>query len=159
MPADKRSFIISNDPDRANFDAIEALLRTSYWAADRTREAIESSFRSPASIPFFVLDAENKTVGFARVVTDRFTIGWVGDVMIDADHRGAGLGKLLVKAIIDHPDLHREGVRLILGTKDAHGLYEQFGFFRRELMWRQPMGATDNASGWSSVPVTPSAKE
>lgn len=186
---------VTNDPARADFDSIEAMLRTSYWAAERARDVIEASFRPPASIPFFVLDASAAadvgktaadthnasgttagltsdttatlppdttvqptdptagraatggtlpplpTIGFGRVVTDRLTIGWVCDVMIHPAHRGTGVGKLLVQAIVTHPDLNRPGVRLILGTKDAHGLYEQFGFFRRELMWRHPMAA------------------
>jgi GNAT superfamily N-acetyltransferase len=139
---------VSNDLTLADFDTIEAVLRTSYWAADRPREVIEATFRSPASIPFFVLDMSGvaagnppATVGFARVVTDRLTIGWLCDVMIHPDRRGDGLGKLLVGSILNHPDLYKPGVRLMLGTNDAHGLYEQFGFFRRELMWRHPMGA------------------
>ncbi len=152
-------YMVSSDLALADFDAIEALLRTSYWAAERSRDVIESAFRSPASIPFFVFDLDArvsspapapgdagedarapKTVGFGRVVTDRLTIGWVCDVMIHPDYRGQGLSKLLVGSIVNHPDLNKPGVRLILGTKDAHGLYEQFGFFRRELMWRHPMG-------------------
>ncbi|QOV87648.1 GNAT family N-acetyltransferase [Humisphaera borealis] len=140
---------VTNELAAADFDAIEALLRTSYWAAERPRDVIEQTFRSPASIPFFVLDMTGvatgsppATVGFGRVVTDRLTIGWLCDVMIDPSHRGAGIGKLLVSSMLHHPDLNKPGVRLVLGTKDAHGLYEQFGFFRRELMWRHPMGAT-----------------
>ena len=141
---------VVNELAIADFDAVEAMLRTSYWAADRTRTVIEQSFRSPACIPFFVLDMINvaeghtpATVGFGRVVTDRLTIGWLCDVMIHPDHRGGGVGKMLVSSMVNHPDLNKPGVRLMLGTKDAHGLYESFGFFRRELMWRHPGGATD----------------
>jgi len=163
-------YMVSNDLALADFDVIESLLRTSYWASTRPRDVIEAAFRSPASLPFFVFDlaapavAEDakvraggdarapgrdtpRTVGFGRVVTDRLTIGWLCDVMIHPEHRGTGVGKLLVSSIVRHPDLDKPGVRLILGTSDAHGLYEQFGFFRRELMWRHPMGA-DKGQGF-----------
>jgi GNAT superfamily N-acetyltransferase len=69
----------------------------------------------------------DEQVGFARVVTDRATFAWIADVYIESDHRGNGLGKRLVSAVLGHPGL--QGLRRwMLGTADAHGLYRQFGF-------------------------------
>jgi len=75
-----------------------------------------------------------KQVGFARVVTDRATFAWLCDVFVDEAHRGRGLGKRLVESVVGHPDL--EGLAIVLATRDAHGLYERFGFVRREMMRR-----------------------
>lgn len=141
--SDPSPYTIHNDPTRADFDAVARLLHGTYWAAHRPRADIDASFRSPASIPFFAADPAGRTVACARVVTDGLTIAWVCDVVVDANCRGSGLGKQLVAAIVAHPVMNRPGVRMMLGTKDAHGLYEQFGFFRRELMWRHPGGATE----------------
>jgi GNAT superfamily N-acetyltransferase len=65
-------------------------------------------------------------IGFARVVTDRATFAWIADVIIHADHRGRGLGKWLIACIVAHHDLR--DTQMILKTRDAHGLYSQFGF-------------------------------
>lgn len=67
-------------------------------------------------------------MGFARAVTDYATIYWLCDVIIDEKHRGHGLGKMLVESVVNCEEL--AGLRGILGTKDAHGLYEQYGFVR-----------------------------
>jgi GNAT superfamily N-acetyltransferase len=78
-------------------------------------------------------------VGFARVVTDGATFSWVCDVFVDPAHRGHGLGKRLVAEILAHPRIAAGTV--YLGTKDAHGLYEKFGFVRWELMRRPRQGS------------------
>lgn len=68
-----------------------------------------------------------KQVGFARVITDKATYGYIADVFILEEYRGRGLSKLLMRAIVQHPEL--QGLRrLCLMTRDAHGLYAQFGF-------------------------------
>lgn len=133
-------YAVTTDLARADLDAVAAMLRSSYWAADRPPAVTAAAFRSSASIPFVLLDPAGRTVGCARVVTDRLTFGWVCDVFVHPDHRGRGRGKFLVRAVLAHPDLDRPGVRLTLNTRDAHGLYESFGFARRELMWRHPQG-------------------
>ena len=70
--------------------------------------------------------ADGQLAGFARVVTDYATFGWLADVFVLEAYRGQGVGKALVQAVEDHPDLR--AVRLLLATKDAHGLYAQYGF-------------------------------
>jgi GNAT superfamily N-acetyltransferase len=116
---------ISDDPARLDLDAVERLLRETYWAADRSRAAMEQSVVRSISLGAYWRGA---LVGFARIVTDGVTIAWICDVVIDAAHRGAGLGKALVEAVVTHPEI--AGVRQILATRDAHALYEKFGFER-----------------------------
>jgi GNAT superfamily N-acetyltransferase len=116
---------ISTDKSRLDIAWIHRFLsEESYWAArvplEIVRRAVEHSL-------CFGLYVDGHQVGFARVVTDRATFAWVSDVFVDADHRGRGYGKRLMEAIGAHPDL--QDLRLwILGTRDAHGLYEQYGF-------------------------------
>jgi GNAT superfamily N-acetyltransferase len=74
-----------------------------------------------------VFDPQGRQVGFARLVTDRATFAYLADVFIDEKERGKGLSKFLMREILSHPDL-RGLRRMLLATRDAHSLYEQFGF-------------------------------
>ncbi|HEX8287527.1 MAG TPA: GNAT family N-acetyltransferase [Pyrinomonadaceae bacterium] len=118
-------FTISTDPDRLQVDRIhEFLTEESYWARERSREQTETAIKN--SLPFGVYKGEN-LIGFARVVTDYATFAYLGDVFITEEYRGRGLSKWLMEIIVNHPDL--QGFRRwILATKDAHTLYEKFGF-------------------------------
>jgi N-acetylglutamate synthase-like GNAT family acetyltransferase len=85
-----------------------------------------------------VLYQQQKLIGFARVISDFATFGYLADVFILPDKRGKGLSKWLMKIIIEHPQL--QGLRrFTLATRDAHGLYAQFGFtpFDRPERWMQ----------------------
>ncbi len=116
---------ISSDPDRLNVDLIHRWLsKESYWAQGRTLEAIRATIANSICFGIY-LDGEQ--VGFARVVSDRVTFAWLADVFIDEAHRGHGYGKSLVAAALAHPEL-REVRRWLLATRDAHGLYAQYGF-------------------------------
>lgn len=122
--AKRENFTISTDPARLDIDVICDFLSRSYWANDRPRERIE---RSLANSLVFGLHDEEKQIGLARVVTDYATFAWLCDVFIDDAYRGKGLGKWLMETILDHPDL--QGLRRwLLATRDAHGLYSQFGW-------------------------------
>ncbi|WP_010493176.1 GNAT family N-acetyltransferase [Paenibacillus elgii] len=116
-------------------DVIYALLQTSYWAADRSKETVLRSFENSLCFGLYHGEAQ---VGFMRVVTDYATFAWVCDVIVHPDHRGQGLGKSLMQFLVEHPAVR--DIRMVLGTKDAHGLYEQYGFERLELM-RRPIPA------------------
>ncbi len=118
-------FIVSTDRSRLQIEVIHKYLREeSYWARERTREQTETAIKN--SLPFGVYKGENQ-IGFARVVTDYATFAYLGDVYILAEYRGRGLSKRLMETIINHPDL--QGFRRwILATRDAHALYEKFGF-------------------------------
>jgi len=97
----------------------------SYWAADIPLAVFERAVRGSLTIGAYA--PSDDLAAMARVVTDRATFGWVCDVFVGAAFRGHGLGKALVAYIRAHPDL--QGLRrLHLATRDAHGLYAQFGF-------------------------------
>jgi GNAT superfamily N-acetyltransferase len=122
---DPDAYEISTDKSRLDLDRISAFLADSYWASKRPRHVIEKSIA--ASLCFAAYrKADGAQVGFARVVTDGATFGWLADVYVDPECRGAGLGKALMQAITQAPELR--GVRLLLVTRDAHGLYARYGF-------------------------------
>jgi len=118
-------FTISTKPERLQVDIIHKYLsEESYWAKERSYKQTETAVKN--SLPFGVYKSEN-LIGFARVVTDYATFAYLGDVFILEEYRGRGLSLWLMETIINHPDL--QGFRRwVLATKDAHALYEKFGF-------------------------------
>ncbi len=118
-----KDFVISDDPDLLQLDRICALLASSYWASDRSREKIEKSIQN--SLCFGVYN-EGEQIAFARCVTDYATMFWLADVMVDENYRGQGIGKAMVQAILSHELLR--GLNGILATRDAHTLYAKYGF-------------------------------
>jgi len=127
MPHELRhnGYLISDDPSRVDVDAIHAFLRESYWAANIPREIVARSVQH--SLCLGVYDAQGAQVGLARVISDYATFAYLCDVYVLEPHRGHGLGKALMQAVTSHPRL--QGLRrFTLGTRDAHGLYAQFGF-------------------------------
>lgn len=115
---------ISADRSRLDLDAIHTYLSRSYWSPGIPRETVE---RAAAHSLCFGLYHRDAQVGFARVVTDRATFGYLADVYVLEAHRGQGLAKALVRSVLAHPDL--QGLRrFLLATRDAHGLYRPFGF-------------------------------
>ena len=100
------------------------LSNKSYWAADIPLETVKKSI--DGSVCFGIYDA-NLQIGFARVVTDKATFGYLADVFVDENYRGRGLSKWLMEVVLNYPDL--QGLRRwMLGTRDAHELYKKFGF-------------------------------
>jgi GNAT superfamily N-acetyltransferase len=120
--------LISTDPHRLDIDTIWQFLRTSYWASGVARETVTRSIEN--SLPFGLYSPDGQQAGFARVVTDMTRFAWLGDVFVLDAYRGRGLGVWLVQTVVSHPELER--VRFVLGTADAHGLYERFGFRRAQ---------------------------
>ena len=119
-------WLVSTDPDRLDLTIIHHWLSTaSYWAEGVPFEVVERGFRH--SCAFGVYGEDGALAGWARVVTDYATFAYLADVFILPPQRGRGLGKLLVEAALAHPAL--QGLRRwLLMTRDAHGLYEQYGF-------------------------------
>jgi GNAT superfamily N-acetyltransferase len=116
---------ISTDKQKLNIDLIHSYLsRESYWAKDRDMEIVKTSIDNSLCFGVYL---ENKQIGFARVVSDYSVFAWIMDVFILEDYRGNGYGKNLMSAIMAHEKLQNLQ-RWGLGTEDAHGLYEQFGF-------------------------------
>jgi GNAT superfamily N-acetyltransferase len=119
----QEGYAISGDKKLISIDRVCELLAQSYWAQQRSREAVERSIENSLCWGVYF---KGEQVGFARAVTDCATIYWLCDVIIDEKHRGKGLGKALVDCAVNSKEL--AGLRGILATKDAHGLYGQYGF-------------------------------
>ena len=111
--------------ENMRLEDIVRLLRTTYWAAQRTVEKIETSLRGSVCYGVW-LEEEEKLVGFARVITDFATTYYLCDGVIDDAYRGRGLGTALIGHIESRPEY--AGLRGLLLTRDAHGLYAKFGF-------------------------------
>jgi GNAT superfamily N-acetyltransferase len=134
MSPASRTYLVSTAPGRLDLDFICAALAGSYWAESRPRAVIRKSLRG--SLCFGVYERRGgRQVAFARVVTDRATFSWICDVIVGERDRGRGIGKLLMASVSSHPVVRR-GL-CILATRDAHGLYEKFGFAREEMMARR----------------------
>jgi GNAT superfamily N-acetyltransferase len=115
---------ISTDSTAMDVDAVHAFLVRSYWAQSIPRTVVERAIRG--SLCFGAFQGELQ-VGFARVVTDGATFAYLMDVFVLEEHRGRGLAKWLLRTVLAHPDL--QGLRrFVLATRDAHRLYEGFGF-------------------------------
>ena len=126
LPMDfyKGQYSISTNKEKLDIEYIHQFLSHSYWAENIPFEIVKRSVEG--AICFGVYD-NNKQIGFARVVTDRATFGYLADVFIDENYRGRGLSKWLMEVIVGHPAL--QGFRSWqLATNDAHGLYARFGF-------------------------------
>jgi GNAT superfamily N-acetyltransferase len=116
--------VVSTDPARFDLDVIHSFLAGSYWARGIPREVVVRAIAN--SLGFAAFEGEAQ-VGFARVITDRATFAYISDVFVLESHRGRGVGKSLMEAIMSHPEL--QGLRRwTLFTRDAHGLYRRFGF-------------------------------
>lgn len=119
------SFLISTDPAKIDVVFVHRFLsETSYWAKNIPFDVVQTSIEN--SLCFGVYDGA-QIIGFARVITDKATFGYLADVFILESYRGQGLSKWLMETILEHPEL--QGFRRwVLATADAHGLYEQYGF-------------------------------
>ncbi len=125
MAANHGELKISTDQGRLDVELIQRfLVEESYWARERTPEQTRTAIEN--SICFGVYDGERQ-VAFARVVSDKATFAYIGDVFVVEEYRGRGISKMLMQNIVEHPEL--QGLRRwVLATRDAHGLYEQFEF-------------------------------
>jgi GNAT superfamily N-acetyltransferase len=120
----RAGFLVSTERARLDVPAIHAFLAGSYWAPGIPLEVVRRSLEH--SFPFGLYEPVRQ-IGFARVITDRATFAYLADVFVLETHRGRGLGRWLVECVLAHPDL--QGLRrLVLVTRDAHGLYADFGF-------------------------------
>ena len=109
--------------DQMNVCEVERLLKMTYWADKRPAETIEKSMRNSACFGIR-REEDQKLIGFARVISDYATTWYLCDVIIDPEYREQGLGKALVAYITSK----FSGLRGLLLTRDAHGLYAQYGF-------------------------------
>jgi GNAT superfamily N-acetyltransferase len=117
-------YTITTDRNCLDLVAIHAFLTRSYWSPGVSIEIVERSIQN--SLPFGLFHGAEQ-VGFGRVVTDKATFAYLADVYILETHRGQGLSKWLIEVIKGHEELQNLR-RFLLATRDAHGLYKQFGF-------------------------------
>lgn len=120
MPTDE----ISTDPARMDVAAIHAFLRETYWSPGIPLETVRRAVAHSVCVGAF---ADGAQVGFARVVTDCATFAYLADVYVLPEHRGRGLSRRMLDALFALPQL--QGLRrMMLATRDAHGLYAKLGF-------------------------------
>jgi GNAT superfamily N-acetyltransferase len=123
-PPSSPSYELVSDPARFDIDAIHAFLTRSYWSPGIPRGVVQRAVAH--SICIGVLH-DGQQVAFARMVSDRATFAYLGDVYVLEAHRGRGLARRMMEALLAHPDL--QGLRrMLLVTRDAHALYARFGF-------------------------------
>jgi ribosomal protein S18 acetylase RimI-like enzyme len=124
MPQPPQGWFVSTDPGLLDIPYIHGFLTHSYWAEGIPLDTVARSIRG--SICFGVYGPQGQA-GFGRVITDQATFAYLADVFIDPQFQGMGLGKALMENIMAHPAV--QGLRrFLLATRDAHGLYRQFGF-------------------------------
>ena len=119
-----RNLHVRTDPKSFNIELIHQQLTQSYWSKgipiSTVIKAIENSL-------CFAVFNDDKQIAFARMITDKATFAYLADVFVLEAYQGEGVGKYLIEHILSHQDLH--GLRrTMLATRDAHGLYAQFGF-------------------------------
>ncbi len=137
---------ITTDKTRLDVAAIHAFLSQTYWSPGIPLAVVQKAIANSLTFGVY-LGAEQ--VGFARVITDKTTFAYLSDVYILDAHRGKGLSKRLLATIQTHEDL--QGLRrFLLATKDAHGLYEQFGF--KPLLNPTRMMEVLNPNAYTSTP-------
>lgn len=125
MRALPEGYRISLDPAQLQFDVIHGYLARSYWSLGIPRDVVERAARNSLVVGAYGPTAEQ--VGFARLITDHTTFGYLADVFVLEPHRGLGLSRGMVQALMDLPEV--QGMRrLMLATRDAHGLYAKLGW-------------------------------
>ena len=119
-----QEIVVTTDRSRLDVDVIHGYLTRSYWAKGIPRETV--ALAMDRSLCFGAFEGDRQ-IGFARIISDLTTFAYVSDVFVVESHQGRGVGKRLMAAIMAHPEL-QELRRWTLFTRDAHGLYRQYGF-------------------------------
>lgn len=128
----KNEFTISDEKNLLNKDYIhDYLSNKSYWAENIPEEIVAKSIEGSCCFGIYHNEKQDlldgSQVGFARVITDKATFGYLADVFIDEAYRRRGLAHWLMEVVMSHPEL--QGFRgWMLTTRDAHSLYAKFGF-------------------------------
>lgn len=147
-PLDPTSAVeLSWDPTRLQMDRVVAALRASYWSPNIRPELVERAAANSLTLGAYDR-ASGEQLGYARVITDRATFAYLCDVITFDGHRGRGVGKAMVEAVLAHPDLQTVR-RFALATLDAHSLYARYGFTPVDATrWMDRKG---DPSAWQAV--------
>jgi ribosomal protein S18 acetylase RimI-like enzyme len=116
-------YSLTDDPERVDLDVVCEFLRDTYWAANRSRDLVAVSIQNSLC---FSVHHEGRQVGIARVLTDHGASSYICDVVVHPDHRSHGVGKWLMRCILQHPMVSQ--TRAILITRDAQAFYREVGF-------------------------------
>tara|TARA_Y100000588_G_scaffold132886_1_gene145641 strand:- start:1115 stop:1528 length:414 start_codon:yes stop_codon:yes gene_type:complete len=123
MEWQKDDYLITDEVSKVQLDTVHRMLAATYWGGRRPKEIVE---RMVAGSICFSLYHGSTQIGFGRAVTDSTTFTWVADIVVEPEFRGAGLGQWIMECLVAHPAI--KGTQMVLQTRDAHGLYERFGF-------------------------------
>jgi GNAT superfamily N-acetyltransferase len=116
---------ISLDPAELQLGVIHGFLARSYWSPGIPLQVVERAVSN--SLVAGAYQAGGTQVGFARMVTDHATFGYLSDVFVLEEHRGRGLATAMTRALLELPEV-KGFRRIMLATRDAHGIYEKCGF-------------------------------
>ncbi len=119
----KDEFVLTDDSSRLDLDRTFMLLQATYWGVRRPREVVE---RMIAHSLCLVLLRSDIQVGFGRAVTDYTVFSWIADIVVESRYRSRGLGKWMMECVAEHPAI--KDTQMVLQTRDAHALYEKYGF-------------------------------
>jgi GNAT superfamily N-acetyltransferase len=123
-PRPTDDYRISLDPADLQMDVIHGFLTTSYWSPGIPRAAVERAAAHSLVVGAY---RDGVQVGFARMVTDHTSFGYLADVFVLEPHQGRGLARKMVRALLDLPEV-QDFRRILLATRDAHGVYSKLGF-------------------------------
>jgi GNAT superfamily N-acetyltransferase len=129
----QNEFTITDERAEVKIDTVAHLLAGTHWGYRRPRQVVEKLVENSLCFSLF---RNTEQVGFARVVTDHTVFSWLSDLVIAPELRGRGLGRWLLQCILDHPAI--SGAQFVLQTRDAHHLYESFGFQQSDKLLTRP---------------------
>ena len=129
----QNGFTLTDDRAKVKIDTVAHLLAGTHWGYRRPRQVVEKLVENSLCISLF---RNTEQVGFARVVTDHTVFSWLSDLVIAPELRGRGLGRWLLQCILDHPAI--SDTQFVLQTRDAHRLYESFGFQQSDKLMTRP---------------------
>lgn len=115
---------VSTDKNKLDIPFIQHFLKDIYWAAGRTIEEVQTTIDHSFCFGIYLDDQQ---IGFARVITDYVVFAYMMDVFIDEAHRGKGYSSILIETMMNEPQLQNVKIWR-LATRDAHPIYEKFGF-------------------------------
>jgi peroxiredoxin/GNAT superfamily N-acetyltransferase len=124
---EREKYLLSNDKSLLQHNRVHTFLKNSHWAATRPIDQINKSILYSECYGIYATEQSNLQVAFARIVTDHATFAYLCDVYVDEAFRGKGLSKWMMEAIMANPSV-KNYRRFVLATRDAHTLYEKFGF-------------------------------
>ena len=127
----QNNYLASDDKALLGISEIVALLNELYPTEDYSSEKVQKIVNNSFCVGLY---SDGKLVGFVRIITDKITLSWIKDFIIEKDHRRKGLGSFIMNCLLAHPDLSETDI--VLGAQDARDFYKKFGFDYENFMTR-----------------------